>query len=113
MPASPLEEMPGDIKLARLNIKSLGESNIESVRTHLLDLVERQREQNLHLDLSPLGYMISSGLDLFLSLDKQVRAAGGRLRLYNVADPLYELFTITRLDAILDVHREGPHGTSA
>ena len=36
-----------------------------------------------------------------------VKAAGGRLSLVNVHDPVYEVFDVTRLVQVLDVHR-GP-----
>jgi anti-anti-sigma factor len=108
-----MPDQPPGIALTRLNVQRLGEVDIEHVRTHLFDLAGRSQGQDLHLDLSPLEYLTSTGLDLFLDLHKEVRSSGGRLSLLNVGEPLYELFSVTRLDAVFDVRRQGHSGTSA
>jgi anti-sigma B factor antagonist len=109
----PLEETPGDIALARLNVKSLGEAEVEPLRTQLLHLLERRRGQDLLLDLGEVEYLTSTGLGLFIDLHRRVREGGGRLSLVNVGEPVYELFSLTHLDTLLDVRREGPEGTPA
>ncbi|HWG47594.1 MAG TPA: STAS domain-containing protein [Gemmataceae bacterium] len=102
------EETLGNVTRARLNITSLTESDIELVRSRLFDLVENRKESDLCVDLGCLEYLTSSGLGLFLALHKRVRATGGRLRLHNVSDFLYELFTVTHLTTILHVSQQGP-----
>jgi len=106
MPLSPdrllLEETPGG---ARLNLRSLDELGAERARPHLLGLARSRPGRNLHLDLGRLEYLSSTGLGLLVALHHQVRAAGGRLSLLNVAAPVYEVFSVTRLTSLLDVRQ--------
>jgi anti-sigma B factor antagonist len=99
----PHEPACGDVPLARLNVTSLSESNVEHVGQQLLGLAEKQKD--LRLDLGELEYLTSSGLGLFLTLHKKVREAGGQLSLHNVGEFPYELFTVTLLHTVLDVHQ--------
>jgi anti-anti-sigma factor len=108
MPLSPQrlleEETLGDAAFARLNIERLSESDIDKVRTELFGLATRRTGQHLQLDLARLGYLTSSGLGVLVALHNRVRAAGGRLSLHNVNEMVYELFAVTRLTTVLDVH---------
>jgi anti-anti-sigma factor len=97
-----LEETPGDA-LVQLNVARLGESDLQHVRAQLFDLVAKRRGQDLCLDLARLEYLSSSGLALLVTLHRQVREAGGCLRLCNVREVVYEVFAVTRLTSILDV----------
>lgn len=105
-----LEETPGDGSLVRLNVNALGEADVERVRARLFELAAERAGQDIKLDLPRLEYMTSTGLGLFVSLHKKVQAAGGRLSLHNLREPVYELFSVTRLNALLDVRRQGPEG---
>ena len=67
----------------------------------------------LHLDLGRLEYLTSTGLALFVTLHQRVRAAGARLSLHNVREPVYDLFAITHLTTILDIRRHEPEGGTA
>ncbi len=102
------EETRGNVSLVRLNMKSLIESNIEPIRTQLLDLAAQREAHHLHLDLGRVEFLTSTGLGLFLLLHKAMRESGGRLSLHNVKELIYEIFSVTRLTMILDVRQEGP-----
>jgi anti-anti-sigma factor len=97
-----LEETPRD-GVVRLNIARLSESDLQHVRAQLFELAVRRRGQDLCLDLARLEYLSSSGLALLVALHRQVRDAGGCLRLCHVRETVYEVFAITRLTSILDV----------
>jgi anti-anti-sigma factor len=103
---TPLEVVSGDV--SRLNVQSLDELEIDHARQLLFDLAQTRHGQDVRLDLGPVEYLTSTGLGLFLSLHKRVKAAGGRLSLLNVREPVYELFSLTRLTDVLDVRRHEP-----
>jgi anti-sigma B factor antagonist len=102
-----LEERPGEAAVVQLNLESLTELEVEPLRGRLVELAAGRAGQDLRLDLGRLGYLTSTGLGLFVSLNRRVREAGGRLSLLNVTGAVYEVFAVTRLTTILDVRREG------
>lgn len=103
LPQDPIMPASGDSGLVSLDVSHLGESEIEQVRTQLLEAAAGLQGQDLHVDLGRLEYLSSSGLGLFLGLHREVRAAGGRLSLHNVRGVVYEVFAVTRLTTVLDV----------
>jgi anti-anti-sigma factor len=68
-----------------------------------MELARASAGRDLHLDLSGLEYLGSTALGAFLTLDRAVKAGGGRLTLLNARPPVYEVFALTGLTSILDV----------
>ena len=62
-----------------------------------------QKTQNVTVDFSQLEYLSSAGLRVLVGAQKQVMAAGGTLRIVNLADEVREVFEITGLIDVLDV----------
>lgn len=55
------------------------------------------------VDFARTGYIDSSGLGVLISLSKEVRAAGGDLRLASLNEDLQKLFELTRLDTFFRI----------
>lgn len=55
------------------------------------------------IDFTRTGYVDSSGLGVLISLSKEVRAAGGDLRLASLDEDLRTLFELTRLDTFFRI----------
>jgi anti-anti-sigma factor len=100
-----LEDTPDDVAVARLNLARLGEWEAEQVRGRLFELATGRPGLDFCLDLGRLEYLSSSGLALLLALHGRVKAEGGRLSLCNVREGVHEVFALTRVNSILDVHR--------
>jgi anti-anti-sigma factor len=57
----------------------------------------------LALDLSAVEFLSSTALARFVGLDRELRAAGGRLSLVNLRPNVRQVFAVARLDRLLDV----------
>jgi anti-anti-sigma factor len=68
---------------------------------------------HLLLDFTNVTYLNSAELGTLAVLNKSMRLSGGRLTLFNVNDEIYEVFTATRLEALLTICREGRWGQPA
>jgi len=55
------------------------------------------------IDFARTGYIDSSGLGVLITLSKEVRAAGGDLRLASLNEDLQTLFELTRLDTFFRI----------
>lgn len=58
----------------------------------------------LAIDLSNVQIMGSSGIGLLLSLNRQLRMAGGGLAICNVADEIVEMLRVSHLLRVLPIH---------
>ena len=89
--------------IARVVTDDLGEDAVHAVGEQLSRLVEGLDPLDLVVDLEDVRFLTSTALGKLLALHKRLRAAGGRLRLTGVGDPVYEVFRVTRLHEVLDV----------
>jgi anti-sigma B factor antagonist len=82
--------------------------DVESVIARELNtLAGGTGNQHLLLDFTHVEYLNSVELSTLITLHKCVEAAGGRLTLFNLRADVFRLFTITRLDTLLEICREG------
>ena len=58
---------------------------------------------SIHLDLSHVDFINSSGLGALVSIMKEVRLRKGRLTLSNLANYVKEIFEITQLSHIFEI----------
>jgi anti-anti-sigma factor len=81
--------------------------NVENVIARELEgLTAGTSERHLLLDFSHVDYLNSVELGTLITMHKQARAAGGRLTLFNLSAQLFKLFSVTRLDTLLEICRE-------
>jgi anti-anti-sigma factor len=57
------------------------------------------------IDLARLEYIASAGLRVILLSQKRCKAAGGGVRLINVAPAIHDIFHFAGFDQILDITR--------
>lgn len=62
-----------------------------------------QGVRRLYLDCSQLSYISSSGLRIFLSVQKKMMASGGSFRLYALQPGIKEIFDISGFSAIFSI----------
>jgi anti-anti-sigma factor len=63
--------------------------------------------QHLLLDFTNVEFLNSMELGTLVNLHNQADATGGRLTLFNLSAHVFELFTVTRLDTLIGICREG------
>ncbi len=83
--------------------KILDESNIQEMGRELFDLVEQKRTKVL-LNFVNVEFLSSAALGKLITLDKKLKAAKGQLKLSNIRPEIYEVFAITRLNKLFDIH---------
>jgi anti-sigma B factor antagonist len=57
------------------------------------------------LDFALLEYISSAGLGVLLKTHKRLMAAGGRLRLVNVNNHIYDIFRYSGFDQVFEIER--------
>jgi anti-sigma B factor antagonist/stage II sporulation protein AA (anti-sigma F factor antagonist) len=93
----------GDRAVVRLRALQFGSVDGEHADARLLSLVGELEYPVLALDFENVNFMSSLGLTLLLTLHKRLAANGRRLALLNLQPHLYEIFSVTRLNTLLDV----------
>lgn len=76
-------------------------SNLKEEIRALLD----KEKSLLHLNLSEVDFINSSGLGVLVSIMKEVRVRKGRITLSNLASYVEEIFEITQLSHIFEIFK--------
>jgi anti-anti-sigma factor len=96
--------MSGEVTVVRfVDRKILDETNIQELGSELFKLVEQEKRKNLLLNFSSVEFLSSAALGKLITLDKKVKANGGRLKLSNIRPEIYEVFAITKLNKLFDI----------
>lgn len=94
----------GDVTVVRfVDRKILDEANIQELGFELFRLVEDDHRQKLLLNFSTVEFLSSAALGKLITLDKKVKAHGGKLKLSNIRPEIYEVFAITKLNKLFDI----------
>ena len=59
------------------------------------------------IDLAGLEYISSAGLGVLLRTHKRLMASGGKLRLLNVGNHIFDIFRYSGFDQLFEVQRAG------
>ena len=94
----------GDVSVVRfVDRKILDEANIQELGQELFQLIEEEKRKALLLNFSSVEFLSSAALGKLITLDKKVKAHGGKLKLSNIRPEIYEVFAITKLNKLFDI----------
>ena len=97
----------GDVTVVNFTDKKiLDEQNIQIIGEQLFSLVDELGRRKLILNFSNVEYLSSAALGKFITLNKKVNAAGGRLVLCNIDPQIYEVFEITKLNKLFTIKKD-------
>jgi anti-sigma B factor antagonist len=102
----PLEEdSPRDVIVAHFTgcHVSLDEETLYRIHDELLALAEEPSESDLLLDFGNVEYLTSTALGMLIGLHKKLLATGRHLTVGNLCPQIHEVFTVTKLDRLLDL----------
>ena len=80
------------------------ETGIKETGEELLSLVDKEGKKKILLDFSGVDFISSVLLAALINLDKKMRATGGKLAMCGMRPEIFELFCITKLDRLFDIH---------
>ena len=86
--------------------KILEDSDIQALRVSVMSVIEQAGRMNLILDFRNVQFLSSAVLGLLIRVSKRVYECDGQLRLCNISPKIREIFKITRLNKIFDIHKD-------
>lgn len=101
--ALPKSEKSGNVKVVTFSPGRIGA--VEDVLGSQLATLPTQQEGHILLDFSNVQFITSAELGTLVSLHKKLRDSGGRLTLFNLNFPVFEVFTATHLERLLEICR--------
>jgi anti-sigma B factor antagonist len=77
---------------------------ISEIRSELSKLVKDSDKIKLLLSFRNVEHLSSAALGVLITLNKQVSEQKGKLMLSDITPQIYEVFKITRLNKLFDIH---------
>lgn len=84
--------------------KILDELSITQIGEQLSELVASNSGIRLLLNFKNVEHLSSAALGMLITLEKQVKEERGRLKLSNIRPQIFEVFKITRLNRLFEIH---------
>jgi anti-sigma B factor antagonist len=84
--------------------KILEELSIREIEDELFALVAATPSIHLLLDFSNVEHLSSAALGMLINLQKEVGKQHGALKLADIRPQIYEVFKITRLSKLFEIH---------
>ncbi len=91
----------------------LDELGIRGIGEELLAILERSEERNILLDFRAVQFMSSSALGILIRFSKRCKDFKARLMLCNISPEIFQVFKITSLDKILEIHKDHEEAVAA
>jgi anti-sigma B factor antagonist len=84
--------------------KILDEASIQELGVELFALVEHDNRKSILLTFSNVEFLSSAALGKLITLDRKVKTAKGKLKMSNIRPEIFEVFQITKLNKVFDIH---------
>ena len=86
----------------------LDEASIQAIGDEVLGLVEASANPKMLIDFSNVDHLSSAALGALITINNKVRQKDGQLRLTNIDPQIYEVFVITKLNKLFQIHDTAP-----
>ncbi len=82
----------------------LDEANIQQIGEEIKSLIEKEPKPRLLIDFKDVDHLSSAALGTLITVNNRVRALSGQLRLCNIDPQIYQVFVITKLNKLFEIH---------
>jgi len=89
-------------------LRVLDEGAVQEIREPLLLIAEKESHGTLSLNFKGIEYITSSMLETLIHVHRKLKAGGGRLVLSHLQPQVHEVFEVTKLHELFEIHKETP-----
>lgn len=82
----------------------LDEANIQQIGEEIGGIIDAHNEPKLLISFSNVDHLSSAALGALITINNRIKDKGGELRLANIDPQIYEVFAITKLNKLFEIH---------
>ena len=82
----------------------LDEANIQQIGDEITALIDKSSNPRILISFANVEHLSSAALGTLITINNRVREKGGQLRLSNIDPQIYEVFVITKLNKLFQIH---------
>ena len=84
----------------------LDESNIHQIGEEITHLIEAEQGPKVVISFANVDHLSSAALGTLITIHNKVKARAGQLRLAKIDPQIYEVFVITKLNKLFEIHED-------
>lgn len=82
----------------------LDEGNIQMISEEIARLIDAEAAPKLLISFANVDHLSSAALGALITINNKIRQKNGQLRLASIDPQIYEVFVITRLNKLFQIH---------
>ncbi|MBS0187160.1 MAG: STAS domain-containing protein [Planctomycetes bacterium] len=82
----------------------LDEANIQLISDEISRIIDQEATPKLLISFANVDHLSSAALGALITINNKVRNKNGQLRLASIDPQIYEVFVITRLNKLFQIH---------
>lgn len=94
------------VRVQFLDRNILDDAVIQQIGDAIGQVVEQSTSPKLLLDFKGVEHLSSAALGALISINNKVRKKNGQLRLARIDPQIYEVFAITKLNKLFQIHED-------
>lgn len=99
-----VSEDKGVTRVGFVDRNILDEAAIQQIGDEITAIIERSTAPKLLINFENVEHLSSAALGTLININNQVRNRGGQLRLCSIDKQIYEVFVITKLNQLFQIH---------
>ncbi len=99
-----VSEQDGITRIEFVDRNILDEANIQQIGAEIARLVDASPQPKILISFANVDHLSSAALGTLITINNRVRSKDGQLRLANIDPQIYEVFVITKLNRLFQIH---------
>jgi anti-sigma B factor antagonist len=99
-----VNEQDGITRIEFVDRNILDEANIQQIGSEITRLVDSKPQPKILISFANVDHLSSAALGTLITINNRVRSKDGQLRLANIDPQIFEVFVITKLNKLFQIH---------
>ena len=97
-------EQDGITRIEFVDRNILDEANIQQIGDEISQIIDEMESPMLLISFENVDHLSSAALGTLITINNKIRGKDGQLRLANIDPQIYEVFVITKLNKLFEIH---------
>jgi anti-sigma B factor antagonist len=97
-------EQDGITKIEFVDRNILDEANIQQIGAEIAKIIDARPKPKILISFDNVDHLSSAALGTLITINNRIKSKDGQLRLANIDPQIYEVFVITKLNKLFQIH---------
>lgn len=101
------------LRIGFLDRNILEEARIQTIATEVDQLIEQSSNPKLLISFENVEHLSSAALGTLIAINNKIQEKGGQLRLSDIDPRVHEIFLITKLNTLFQIHEKAQQAVAS